>query len=119
MPDGSVEASALGSDRGGNTWDQFAVNEKLFGVTTDFNEELYTTKLDKNSEEYKRREKEAAMLAKQIEKVSKLILEFLLIKQRVRQIMSTWRKSAVWPSTIAKWTRKIGSANMRIICLIN
>lgn len=50
-------------------WDQFATNEKLFGVTTDFNEEIYTTKLDKNSTEYKRREKEAARLAQQIEQV--------------------------------------------------
>lgn len=49
-------------------WDQFEVNEKLFGVKTDYKEELYTTKLDKNSEEYRKKEQEAERLAKEIEK---------------------------------------------------
>ena len=73
LPDGGTELLTLDSNRtggsGGGAWDQFATNEKLFGVTTDFDEEIYTTKLDKNSEAYKRREKEAARLAQQIEKV--------------------------------------------------
>ena len=30
-------------------WDQFAANEKLFGVRTSFDENLYTTRLDKAS----------------------------------------------------------------------
>ena len=30
-------------ESGAAQWDQFAVNEKLFGVTTDFKEEIYTT----------------------------------------------------------------------------
>lgn len=53
---------------GGSKWDQFATNERLFGVKTDFKEELYTTKLDKSSTEYLRREKEAERLAREIEK---------------------------------------------------
>lgn len=28
------------------TWDQIPANEKLFGIMTNFNEDLYTTKLD-------------------------------------------------------------------------
>ncbi|KAG8882478.1 hypothetical protein FRB97_008207 [Tulasnella sp. 331] len=48
-------------------WDQFAANEKLFGVTTDFNEEIYTTKLDRNSSDYKERERKAQQLANEIQ----------------------------------------------------
>ncbi|KAG8991672.1 hypothetical protein FRB94_012316 [Tulasnella sp. JGI-2019a] len=48
-------------------WDQFAVNEKLFGVTTDFNEEIYTTKLDRNTSDYKERERKAQQLANEIQ----------------------------------------------------
>jgi PAB1-binding protein PBP1 len=64
-------SSASGAS-GSNSWDQFATNEKLFGVKTDFQEELYTTKLDKSSAEYLQREKEAERLAREIEKVFNL-----------------------------------------------
>lgn len=64
--DETVAASALESSSNG-TWDQFAVNEKLFGVTTDFQEELYTTKLDTSSKDYEKRLKLAEKLAKEIE----------------------------------------------------
>ncbi|KAJ1569578.1 hypothetical protein HK096_002623 [Nowakowskiella sp. JEL0078] len=49
-------------------WDQFAVNERLFGVRTDFNEEIYTTTLDKNTPDYKQREVMALKLAREIER---------------------------------------------------
>jgi hypothetical protein len=55
-------------------WDQFEANEKLFGVKTDFEEDLYTVPLDKNSEIYKKKEKYAAKLAKEIEKVNSFII---------------------------------------------
>ncbi|KXS20989.1 hypothetical protein M427DRAFT_349998 [Gonapodya prolifera JEL478] len=48
-------------------WDQFAVNERLFGVTTDYQEELYTTKLDKSKPDFKKRESEAARIASEIQ----------------------------------------------------
>ncbi len=51
-------------------WDQFAENEKKFGVTTTFDENLYTTALDKTSKDYKSKEKEAERIAKEIEKKS-------------------------------------------------
>ena len=55
---------------GRGQWDQFETNEHLFGVTTtDFNEDFYTTKLDRNSGEYRLREKEAVRLAREIESV--------------------------------------------------
>jgi PAB1-binding protein PBP1 len=51
-------------------WDQFETNAKLFGVTTDYKEELYTTKLDRSGTNYKQREKDATRLANEIMGVS-------------------------------------------------
>eukprot|EP00835_Amoeboradix_gromovi_P001339 NODE_59_length_25653_cov_0.289622.p5 type:complete len:397 gc:universal NODE_59_length_25653_cov_0.289622:18218-19408(+) len=64
IPDDYVQDD-LKNDEG--HWDQFEVNEKKFGVTTSYDESLYTTKLDKTSKEYKSREKEAIRIAKEIE----------------------------------------------------
>ncbi|KAI6165614.1 hypothetical protein EDD17DRAFT_1753799 [Pisolithus thermaeus] len=47
-------------------WDQFATNEQKFGVTTSFNEEFYTTKLDRNAPDFKEREKKAQRIANEI-----------------------------------------------------
>ncbi|KAJ0755647.1 putative LsmAD domain, ataxin 2, SM domain-containing protein [Helianthus annuus] len=47
-------------------WDQFETNAALFGVTSTFNEELYTTKLDRGPL-MKEREKEALRIAREIE----------------------------------------------------
>ncbi|BFZ59870.1 poly(A)-binding protein binding protein [Saitoella coloradoensis] len=55
------------SKAAGGNWDQFATNEKLFGVRSDFREELYTTKIDKNHPLYKQREAAAAKIAREIE----------------------------------------------------
>ncbi|CAK9779597.1 hypothetical protein CC85DRAFT_305458 [Cutaneotrichosporon oleaginosum] len=44
-------------------WDQFKDNERLFGVTTDYDEEIYTTKLDRSGPGYKKRERDADRLA--------------------------------------------------------
>jgi PAB1-binding protein PBP1 len=52
------------------TWDQFAVNEKLFGVKTNFDEDLYTTKLDRNAADFKERERKAQQIANEIMGVS-------------------------------------------------
>ncbi|KAI3630746.1 hypothetical protein MIR68_012181 [Amoeboaphelidium protococcarum] len=60
--------SSNSNEKSRGRWDQFAANEKLFGVKTDFKEELYTTTLDKNSAEYKKREREAARIAREIER---------------------------------------------------
>ncbi|KAI1300704.1 hypothetical protein EDD11_006036 [Mortierella claussenii] len=48
-------------------WDQFAANEKLFGVRTDFDEELYTTKLDRSGADFKAREQQAIQIANEIQ----------------------------------------------------
>eukprot|EP00834_Sanchytrium_tribonematis_P005206 NODE_300_length_10433_cov_0.716470.p4 type:complete len:416 gc:universal NODE_300_length_10433_cov_0.716470:3061-4308(+) len=57
------------SEKGGH-WDQFEENEKKFGVTTTYDESIYTTHLDKSSKEYKDKEKEAERIAREIEKSS-------------------------------------------------
>lgn len=56
--------------KSGEKWDQFAANEKKFGVKTDFHENLYTTVLDKSGADFKNKEEQAARLAKEIEKSS-------------------------------------------------
>lgn len=65
-----VDLNKETSQRGGKTsWDQFAENERLFGVKTDFDEAHYTTPVGREKmrpEEFKRREVEAERLAKEI-----------------------------------------------------
>ncbi|EJS43557.1 pbp1p [Saccharomyces arboricola H-6] len=48
-------------------WDQFAVNEKKFGVKSTFDEHLYTTKINKDDPNYGKRLQEAERIAKEIE----------------------------------------------------
>ncbi|KAJ3260317.1 hypothetical protein HK103_000952 [Boothiomyces macroporosus] len=64
---GLKNADAVRSGRS-EPWDQFAVNEQKFGVSTDFNEDIYTTVLDKSGHDFKKREAEAARIAREIEK---------------------------------------------------
>ncbi|KAG0454508.1 hypothetical protein HPP92_023800 [Vanilla planifolia] len=47
-------------------WDQFETNETLFGVKSTFNEEFYTTKLDRGPQT-RDREREASRIAREIE----------------------------------------------------
>jgi PAB1-binding protein PBP1 len=77
-PPANVTFGALGDEvtfgpgvAGSNgAWDQFAVNEKLFGVKTNFDEDLYTTKLDRSAADYKERERKAQQIANEIMGVS-------------------------------------------------
>ncbi|KAH9917828.1 LsmAD domain-containing protein [Fomitopsis serialis] len=50
----------------GGAWNQFEVNERLFGVKANFDEDLYTTKLDRNAPDFKERERWAAGIANEI-----------------------------------------------------
>ncbi|KAI0124840.1 LsmAD domain-containing protein [Xylariales sp. AK1849] len=61
--DGSLEKS--GST--GN-WDQFSANEKLFGLKTDYDENIYTTQIDKNHPQYRERAAAAERKAREIER---------------------------------------------------
>ncbi|KAH9949939.1 hypothetical protein B0H21DRAFT_725331 [Amylocystis lapponica] len=55
-----------GATTGGTSWDQFAANERLFGVRANFDENVYTTPLDRNAPDFKERERKAQMLANEI-----------------------------------------------------
>lgn len=60
--DGSLEKSG-----GTGTWDQFAENERLFGLKTDYDENIYTTAIDRNHPQYKERLAAADKKAREIE----------------------------------------------------
>ncbi|TNY23610.1 hypothetical protein DMC30DRAFT_388987 [Rhodotorula diobovata] len=55
-----------GAGAGGKGWDQFAANERRFGLKTDYDDEIYTTKLDRSGSDFKAREARAAQLEKEI-----------------------------------------------------
>jgi len=67
---GNYDVSLELTDDGNEKWDQFETNEKLFGITTDYDEELYTTVLDRTKSDFKKREQEAIKIAAEIEKAS-------------------------------------------------
>ncbi|GLD95194.1 hypothetical protein PINS_up003836 [Pythium insidiosum] len=64
---GSLEDSRRRGPSGKSAWNQFEANEKLFGVVSTFDENLYTTKLDRGklSTEQSR---EAERIAREIER---------------------------------------------------
>ncbi|KDQ14804.1 hypothetical protein BOTBODRAFT_55014 [Botryobasidium botryosum FD-172 SS1] len=60
------DEATFGAAATNGSWDQFVVNEQLFGVTTNFDEEIYTTKLDRSAPDYKDRERKAQQIANEI-----------------------------------------------------
>lgn len=67
---GTLDEQTFGDMVNGRTakkWDQFQVNQDKFGVTTTFDEDEYTTKIDTRDARFAEREKEAAKLASEIE----------------------------------------------------
>jgi len=62
--DGSLESTRTKST---GHWDQFAENERLFNIKTDYDENIYTTPIDRNHPQYKRRAAEADRKAREIE----------------------------------------------------
>lgn len=73
-PPSSDPASLQGDDltfgqkttSSGVAWDQFEANETMFGVKTSFDENIYTTKLDRSRPDYKERERQAQIIADEI-----------------------------------------------------
>ena len=63
---GAPETASLEQSTDSGPWDQFAANEARFGVKSDYEETMYTTKLDRSGKDFKSREKEAERLAKEI-----------------------------------------------------
>lgn len=65
--DGSLESGRMKTSSGA-VWDQFAENERRFGLTTDYDENIYTTAIDKSHPQYKQRVAEAEKKAREIER---------------------------------------------------
>jgi PAB1-binding protein PBP1 len=61
-----LESSNGSSNLG--AWDQFAENEKRFGLKSDYREEIYTTTIDKSNPEFQKRMAKADRIAREIEK---------------------------------------------------
>lgn len=76
--DGASESNAglTSSTSGNKAWNQFAANEKLFGLRSDYSEELYTTKLDRSGKDFSERERKAEALANEIMAVRWLCYTF-------------------------------------------
>jgi PAB1-binding protein PBP1 len=71
-PDDSIETDmSLESGRNksstGGAWNQFEANERLFGLTTDYDENIYTTTIDKSKPDIGKRYAEADRKAREIE----------------------------------------------------
>ena len=54
----------------GGAWDQFKANEQLFGLKSDYDENIYTTPIDKSNPSYREREAAAKRIAQEIERTS-------------------------------------------------
>jgi len=52
---------------GGQGWDQFETNARLYGVQSDYDESYYTTTIDKTKPAYKQIEADAERIAREIE----------------------------------------------------
>ncbi|CAD6888786.1 unnamed protein product [Tilletia controversa] len=63
---GLEEAPGPGKSGAGGAWDQFAVNERQFGVKSNYDEDIYTTKLDRSGKDFRERERNAERLAREI-----------------------------------------------------
>jgi hypothetical protein len=57
---------SLDAKSNGQEWDQFEANERLYGLTTNYDESFYTTTIDKSHPQYKEREARAERQAREI-----------------------------------------------------
>ncbi|KAF9645012.1 hypothetical protein BDM02DRAFT_3173795 [Thelephora ganbajun] len=56
----------FGPGASNGSWDQFAMNEALFGVKTSFNEKVYTTKLDRSEPDHRGHGRKAQQITNEI-----------------------------------------------------
>lgn len=69
MPDASDGFDqSLEKPSGSGHWDQFAANEQKFGLKTDYDENFYTTRIDKSHPQYRERVAAAEKKAREIER---------------------------------------------------
>ena len=62
----ALEETNLETSNSAQGWDQFAANEARFGIKSNYEETLYTTKLDRSGKDFKQREREADRIAREI-----------------------------------------------------
>lgn len=65
-PDADFDMS-LESSGGDTSWDQFAANERLYGVQSTYDEDFYTTSIDRSRPDFSRKAAEADRIAREIE----------------------------------------------------
>jgi len=112
VPSNDVHPVSLGDDEtfgtNGGSWDQFTVNEQLFGVKASFDEEVYTTKLDRSAPDFKERERQAQRIAAEIMGVCTMLFVFLalLTLGRPRPTILTSLKSVDRRLTTVVQTKK-------------
>ncbi|KAJ9479150.1 PAB1-binding protein 1 [Pseudozyma hubeiensis] len=63
---GDASGGLADSSSSGKPWDQFAANEARFGIKSNYEENLYTTKLDRSGKDFRNREREADRIAREI-----------------------------------------------------
>lgn len=63
----SAAADMSLGDPNDRSWDQFAANERLYGVQSTYDENMYTTAIDRNTPEFRRKQAEADRIAREIE----------------------------------------------------
>ncbi len=66
---GIEDDPTLHVDSKSKQWDQFAANERLFGIKSQWDEDMYTHKLDKKNPDFRAREVAAAVIAREIESI--------------------------------------------------
>lgn len=64
--DGMDEGLESSSNKNNAPWDQFAENERRFGIKTDYDENIYTTAIDKSHPQYRERMAAAEKKAREI-----------------------------------------------------
>lgn len=78
--DSSINMSL--DDSGAAGWDQFAANANMYGVESTYDENVYTTALNRNHPQYKQRQAEADRIAREIE--SSLPADAHIAEERTR-----------------------------------
>ncbi|KAI1492869.1 hypothetical protein F5X96DRAFT_677500 [Biscogniauxia mediterranea] len=64
----SIDLSLETTSTSGGGWDQFAANERQFGIKSTYDENIYTTAIDKSHPQYKERMAHADKKAREIER---------------------------------------------------
>ena len=75
-------------------WDQIAANREMFGVHCSYDEEIYTTHLDKEAPEYEERNARAAIIAREIESEGSTNIHIL--EERGKAVTGDYSEEALY-----------------------